>query len=79
MLNKEENKVLEGIKANPYMQKTVALVEDFVENYASKNKKNAYLAVFDEIFRILNEAKSFVDEYLQERKKKVKSKTKNRH
>ena len=70
MLNKEENKVLENIKANPYMQKTIALVENFVENYAKRNKKNAYLTVFDEVFRILNEAKSFVDEYLADRKKK---------
>jgi len=70
MLNKEENKALESIKVNPYMQKTIALVEDFVENHTSKDNKIAYLAVFDEIFRILNEAKPFVDEYLQDRKNK---------
>ena len=70
MLNREENKTLENIKANPYMQKTIALIEDFVENYASDDKKNAYLVVFDEVFRILNEAKSFVDEYLADRKTK---------
>jgi len=70
MLNKSEYKVLESIKANPYMQKTIALVENFVENHASKNKKIAYLAVFDEVFRILNEAKSYVDEYLADRKAK---------
>jgi len=70
MLNKEENKTLESIKANPYMQKTIALVDNFVENHASKNKKVAYLVVFDEVFRILNEAKSFVDEYLADRKAK---------
>ena len=70
MLNKEENKVLESIKANLYMQKTIALVEKFVENHASKNRKIACLAVFDEIFRILNEARSFVDEYLADRKEK---------
>jgi type II restriction enzyme len=68
MLNKEENKVLENIKTIPYMKKTVALVEKFVENYTSKDRNNAYLAVFDEIFSILNEAKSYVDEYLQDRK-----------
>ena len=61
MLNKKENKAFEGIKANPYMQKTIALVEDFVENHTSKDNKIAYLAAFDEIFRILNEAKPFVD------------------
>jgi type II restriction enzyme len=70
MLNKEENKILESIKANPYMQKTIALIENFVKNHESKDKKNAYLAVFDEVFRILNEAKTFVDEYLKERKVK---------
>jgi type II restriction enzyme len=70
MLNKEENKTLESIKANPYMQKTIALVEDFIENHRSNDEKVAYLAVFDEVFRILNEAKSFVDEYLADRKTK---------
>jgi len=70
MLNKEENKVLESIKANPYMQKTITLVDNFVENHTSNNKKVAYLAVFDEVFCILNEAKSFVDEYLADRKVK---------
>jgi len=70
MLNKEENKNLESIKANPYMQKTIALIEDFVENHKSKNKKVAYLAVFDEVFSILKEAQPFVEEYLKKRKKK---------
>jgi len=70
MLNKEENKVLENIKANSYMQKTIALVENFVENHISNDNKVAYVAVFDEVFRILNEAKSFVDEYLADRKAK---------
>ncbi len=70
MLNREESKTLESIKANPYMQKTIALVENFVKKHESKDKKIAYLAVFDEVFRILNEAKSFVDEYLADRKAK---------
>ena len=70
MLNKEENRVLESIKTNSYMQKTIALVENFVEIHASDDKKVAYMAVFDEVFRILNEAKSFVDEYLADRKTK---------
>jgi len=68
MLTKEENKLLENIKATSYMERTIALIESFVETYARKNKKTAYLAVFDEIFRILNEAKSYVDVYLQKRK-----------
>jgi type II restriction enzyme len=70
MLNKEENKTLESIKANPYMQKTIALVETFVKKHECKDRKVTYLAVFDEVFRILNEAKSFVDEYLADRKAK---------
>ena len=70
MLSKEENKVLDGIKATPYMEKTIALVEEFVEKHTSNSIKIAYLVVFDEIFRILNEAKPFVDNYLSERKTK---------
>jgi type II restriction enzyme len=70
MLNKEEQKSLESIKAIPYMEKTIALIEDFVEVYPTNDIKEAYLAVFDEIFRILTEAKSFVDDYLSIRKEK---------
>ena len=70
MLNNLENKVLENIKATPYMLKTIDLIEKFVENHAGKDRKVAYLAVFDEIFNILNTAKSYVDEYLQYRKDK---------
>lgn len=68
MFTKDENNLLKNIKATPYMEKTIALVESFVENYANGNQRMAYLAVFDEIFRILNEAKSYVDAYLQKRK-----------
>jgi type II restriction enzyme len=64
-LNKDEQKTLESIKVTPYMAKTIALVEEFV----ARNNGD-YLAVFDEVFRILNEAKSSVDEYLKERKAK---------
>lgn len=67
-LNKDEQKTLESIKATSYMQKAIALVEDFVAEHS--NKKVAYLTVFDEIFRILNEAKTAVDEYLSARKAK---------
>ena len=70
MINNLENKVLENIKATPYMLKTIDLIEEFVENHAGKDRKVAYLAVFDEIFYILNTAKSYVDEYLQYRKDK---------
>jgi type II restriction enzyme len=70
MLNTEEQKALENIKAIPYMKKTIALIDDFIKDYPTKDIRVAYLAVFDEIFRILNEAKSFVDEYLNIRKTK---------
>jgi len=70
MLNNVEDRVLENIKATQYMQKTIALIDEFVENQTGKDSNLAYLAVFDEIFQILNEAKSYVDEYLQNRKDK---------
>ncbi|MDR0646446.1 MAG: BsaWI family type II restriction enzyme [Elusimicrobiota bacterium] len=50
------------------MKKTVDLIENFVKNHKGKNKGIAYLAVFDEVFRILNEAKTSVDTYLKKRK-----------
>ena len=70
MLNKEEQKTLDNIKSTPYMQKTVALIDSFIEKHVKKNNKTTYVLVFDEIFRILNEAKSYVDEYLKDRKSK---------
>ncbi|MDR2125960.1 MAG: BsaWI family type II restriction enzyme [Prevotellaceae bacterium] len=65
-LNNEEQKTLESVKATPYMAKTIALVEDFVSRQSSQ--KAGYLAVFDEVFYILNEVKTTVDSYLAERK-----------
>jgi type II restriction enzyme len=70
MLNKEEQKALESIKTIPYMEKTIAFIDDFIKNYPLKDNKAAHIAAFDEIFRILNEAKPFVDEYLSKRKAK---------
>ena len=70
MLNKEEQKVLNNINGIPYMQKTVALIDSFVDNHSCKNSKTVYLLVFDEIFHILNEAKPYVDGYLKDRKTK---------
>ena len=70
MINKEEQKTIDNIKATPYMQKTVALIDSFVKEHICKNKTTVYLLAFDEMFRILNEAKPFVDEYLIERKRK---------
>jgi type II restriction enzyme len=69
-LNKDEQKTLENINDTPYMAKTIALVNDFAAKHASKNAKSVWLAVFDEVFRILNEAKTAVDIYLSDRKAK---------
>lgn len=69
LLSKEEIKTIENILSTPYMQKTIELVDNFVKDHSSKDKKESYVAVFDEIFRILNEAKPFVDDYLALRKK----------
>lgn len=65
-LNQEEQKIVENIKATLYMKKTIDLIDVFVAK--SKDIKNAYINIFDEVFRILNEAKSFVDDYLEDRK-----------
>ncbi len=71
MLNKEERKKLNDIRANPYMQKAVALIDDYIESHRSGfSEADAYTAVFDEVFRILLEAKPYVDEYLTARKAK---------
>ena len=70
MLSKEEQKVIDNIKATPYMEKTFALIDDFVHEHDIKDTKKAYLFVFDEMYQILKEAKSFVDKYLNERKEK---------
>jgi type II restriction enzyme len=65
-LNKEEEKNLATIKATPYMNESISLIEKFVALQIDKTL--GYLAVFDEIFTILNSAKSSVDIYLAERK-----------
>ncbi|MDR1147824.1 MAG: BsaWI family type II restriction enzyme [Spirochaetaceae bacterium] len=66
-LDKEEQRTLDNIMNTPYMQKAIELIEKFIREcgYEAKiaNKK-----VFDEIFRILNEAKISVDAYLSKRK-----------
>lgn len=65
-LSKEEQKNLDTIKAAPYMYETIKLIEQFAASHTDSNL--GYLAVFDEIFTILNSAKSSVDIYLAERK-----------
>lgn len=69
-LSKEETKALDDIEKTPYMKKTIELIEEFVSLHPSGNPRMAYAAVFDEVFRILNEAKPYVDGYLKTRKKK---------
>jgi type II restriction enzyme len=66
-LDKKEQHILNGIIKTLYMQKTIELVENFVQDCGCE-PKTAYKRVFDEIFRILNEAKNSVDAYLSERK-----------
>jgi hypothetical protein len=36
-LNKEEQRTLENIKATLYMQKTIALIDDFINDKKQKN------------------------------------------
>lgn len=68
-LNKQEQKSLDKIISTPYMVKTIQLIEDFVSNHEIQDKSITYKAVFDEVFQILNNARSFVDDYLDEREK----------
>jgi len=65
----DEKKTLKAIRENPYMKRTLELIEERV-NKSNKTPKDAYKSVFDELYEILNEAKSFVDGYLADRKKK---------
>ncbi|MDR2659944.1 MAG: hypothetical protein LBC27_08175 [Spirochaetaceae bacterium] len=66
-LDKDEESTLDGILKTPYMRKTIELIEKFVCESGDK-PQSAYKKAFDEIFRILNEAKSSVDVYLSGRK-----------
>jgi len=65
----DEKRTLKAIRENPYMKRTLELIEERVSK-SKKTPKDAYKSVFDELYEILNEAKSFVDGYLAERKKK---------
>lgn len=66
-LTSDEQKTLKSILETAYMQKTVELINEFVEN-SEESKNAAFMSVFDEIYTILNSAKPFVDMYLMERK-----------
>jgi type II restriction enzyme len=66
-LDNEEQHTLDYIINTPYMQKTIELIEKFVQKCGDM-PHTAYKKAFDEIYRILNEAKTSVDLYLSERK-----------
>lgn len=67
-LNSLEEKTLKNICNTPYMLQTITLIKKFVAT--QNDEKKAYIATFDELFRILNESKKFVDNYLATRKNK---------
>lgn len=76
-LNTQEQKLLDEIKNKRYMARTIELIEDFVSNHEIQDKSITYKAVFDEIFRILDNAKSFVDDYINEGEKDKKQSMKS--
>jgi len=65
----DEKRTLKTIRENPYMKRTLELIEDRV-NKSKLTPQDAYKSVFDDLYEILNEAKTFVDGYLADRKKK---------
>ena len=66
---KDEARTMQAIRDNPYMKRTLELIEERV-NKSKQKPKVAYKSVFDDLYEILNEAKSFVDDYLAERKRR---------
>ncbi len=67
MLNKNEEKVLNEIQKTNYMKPTLEGIEKFVEN--DKDIKKAWKEVFNHLNTILVNAKSKVEDLLEERKK----------
>ena len=65
---RDEKQMMQKIRTTPYMERTLELIEERV-NLSKQTPKNAYKSVFDELYEILNEAKTFVDGYLAKRKK----------
>jgi len=65
----DEKRTLKTIRENPYMKMTLELIEERV-NKSKLKPQDAYKSVFDDLYEILNEAKTFVDRYLANRKKK---------
>ena len=66
---RDETRTIQTIRDNPYMKKTLELIEERVGKPKQK-PEDAYQSVFDELYEILNEAKAFVDDYLADRKQK---------
>jgi type II restriction enzyme len=67
-LNHFEMRAMQGILQSPYMACAVGLVDKFIQKNGQSQAK-ATGDVYNEIFRILNESKSSVDEFLAERKR----------
>lgn len=73
-LNKQEKKELNKIKLKDYMQPTLSRIDNFVNS--SQNTKEAWKLVFNELFRIITDAREDVDLILDERIKDEKIKDK---
>lgn len=69
--NKDEEKKLATIKATPYLEEAMRLLENFVAK--QENSKMGYLLAFDEIHHIMKDSEIFVRKYLQNRKDGVES------
>jgi len=74
--NKEEEKIFHKILNTLYLSEAIRLTESFVSKRGEGSKKDSYILVFNEIFTILVNAKSFVDDYLTERKRNGEIKNK---
>jgi type II restriction enzyme len=66
-LTSDEKRTLQTIRDTPYMKRTLELIEEHV-NKSKLKPQDAYTSVFDDLYEILNEAKTFVDSYLAKRK-----------
>ena len=67
-LNKFELQTIQNIVQAPYMACAIGLVDKFIEKSKLSQQKATEIA-FNEIYRILNESKSSVDDFLAERKR----------
>jgi len=67
--SRKEETILREILHKPYLLESIRLTESFVSKDGEDNKKDNYILAFNEIFTILIEARSYVDDYLTERQK----------